>query len=288
MINLSRQKLSQIKSGVFLLFGSFLFAMAINFFYAPSGLYVGGMTGLLQMTIMFLYDFFEISLSLGTLVMLINIPLLIIAWRSVGKRFALLTVISVVTQSILLETIPVYSFSDDLMLNAIFGGVLIGIGSGLIFKIGASGGGMDVILQVLSNKYNGPIGKYSFIINAFIIFVAGMYQSWEIAMYTILAIYFTSVLMDRIHTIHKNLTLYIVTEKELEVVDAMWKSLERGITVLEATGAYTKTRRCVLMVVLSSYELYEAIETIKQTDEKAFVNVVRSESIVGNFIKKKI
>ena len=278
----------KFKYAFILLLGSALIAIAINMFISPGDLYVGGVTGVLQIIIMLIYDTFEIELSLGMLVLVCNFPILWLAWKSVGKRFAILTVISVVAQSILFEIVPSYSFSNDVMINSIFGGVLVGFGSGIILKIGASGGGMDVISQVMSYKFNGSVGKYSFIINAFVIFVAGYYQSWEVAMYTIISIYFTSVLVDKVHTIHKNLTLYIVTSKEDEVVGAIWLKLFRGITVLEGQGAFTKKRRSVLMMVLSSYELYEALAVIKEVDDEAFVNVVRSEFIIGNFVKKKL
>ena len=278
----------KIKYAFILLLGSALIAIAINMFIGPGGLYVGGVTGVLQIVIMLFYDIFEIELSLGILVLICNFPILWLAWKSVGKRFALLTIISVVAQSILFETIPSYSFSNDVMINSIFGGVLVGFGSGIILKIGASGGGMDVISQVMAYKFDGSVGKYSFIINAFVIFVAGYYQSWEVAMYTIISIYFTSLLVDKVHTIHKNLTLYIVTSKEDEVIGAIWLKLYRGITVLEGAGAFTRKRRSVLMMVLSSYELYEALGVIKDVDDQAFINVVRSEIIIGNFVKKKL
>ena len=278
----------KIKYTFILLLGSLLIAIAINMFIGPGGLYVGGVTGVLQIIIMLFYNIFEIELSLGILVLICNFPILWLAWKSVGKRFAILTIISVVAQSILLETVPAVSFSNDVMINSIFGGVLVGFGSGIILKIGASGGGMDVISQVMSYKFDGSVGKYSFIINAFVILAAGYYQSWEVAMFTIISIYFTSVLVDKVHTIHKNLTLYIVTSKEDEVVGAIWLKLSRGITVLEGAGAYSRAHRSVLMMVLSSYELYEAVEVIKDVDDEAFINVVRSEAIIGNFVKKKL
>ena len=279
---------TKIRNTVILLLGSLLFTMAINMFVGPGGLYVGGMTGVLQIMIMIFYDIFEIELSLGILVLICNLPILWLAWKSVGKRFAVLTIIVVFLQSILLEFIPTYLVSDDIILNAIFGGVLVGLGSGIILKIGASSGGIDVVSQVMSYKFGGSVGKYAFIINIFIIFAAGYYQGWEIAMYTIMAMYITSVIVDQVHTIHKNLTLYIVTEKEDEVVGSIWLQLSRGITVLEGSGAYSKKRRSVLMMVLSSYELYEALEVIKAVDDQAFINVVRSETVIGNFIKKKL
>lgn len=265
-----------------------MFTIAINLFIAPGDLYVGGVTGVLQILIMLIYDLFEINLSLGMLVLLCNLPILWLAWKSVGKRFAILTIISVIIQSIFFEVIPVYTLTNDVMVNSIFGGLLVGIGSGIILKIGASAGGMDVVSQVMSYKFDGSVGKYSFIINAFVIGVAGYYQSWEVAMYTIISIYITSIIVDKIHTIHQNLTLYIVTQKEEEIKNAIWAELYRGITVLEAAGAYTLQRRSVLMIVLSSYELYEALEIIKTVDDHAFVNVVRSEAVMGNFIKKKL
>jgi len=278
----------KIKNALILTFGSMLFAIAINIFVGPGGLYVGGLTGVLQIIVMLFYDFFEIELSLGMLVLLCNLPILLIAWKSVGKRFAILTIISVVIQSIFFEVIPVYGIAGDVMVNSIFGGVLVGIGSGMILKIGASAGGMDVISQVMSYKFDGSVGKYSFIINAIVVGVAGYYQSWEVAMYTIISIYITSIVIDKIHTIHKNLTLYIVTQKEDEIKKAIWDELYRGITVLEASGAYTQERRSVLMVVLSSNELYQTLEIIKTVDESVFINIVESEAVVGNFIKKKL
>ena len=278
----------KLKNGFILLLGSLLFTIAINIFIGPGDLYVGGLTGVLQLLIMFFYDLFQVELSLGMLVLICNLPILWLAWKSVGKRFAILTIISVVMQSILFETVPIYSFTDDIMINSIFGGVLVGLGSGMILKIGASAGGMDVVSQVMAYKFDGSVGKYSFIINAFVIFVAGYYQSWEIAMHTIISIYITSIVVDKVHTIHENLTLYIVTQKEDEIKQSIWAKLYRGITVLEASGAYTKQRRSVLMMVLSSYELYDALEVIKTCDAQAFVNVVRSEAVVGNFVKKKL
>ena len=278
----------KVKNALTLILGNMLFAVAINMFIGSGGLYVGGVTGVLQIIIRLCYDFFGIELRLGMLVLISNLPVLWLAWKSVGKRFAVLTLVSVVLQAIFFETVPIYSLSNDMMINSIFGGVLVGFGSGIILKIGASAGGIDVITQVMSYKFSGSVGKHSFVINAFVILVAGYYQSWEVAMYTIISIYITSIVVDKVHTIHQNLTLYIVTQKEVEIEKAIWAELNRGITVLEASGAYTKEQRSVLMMVLSSYELYEALEIIKTVDESAFINVVRSENVVGNFVKKKL
>lgn len=278
----------KIKNLSIMLIGNLLIVLAINMFITPANLYTGGLTGIAQLIIEFLSTGLGIELSLGTLVFVFNIPILYLAWRSIGKRFAVLSMVAVVIQSVMLEMVPIGQFSEDILLNAVFGGVLVGAGIGMILKIGGSTGGMDIIFQYISMKYDGSFGKYSFSINAIIILIAGLTQSWETALYTIICIYITSVVVDRIHTIHQNLTLYIVTTKEEEMIETILKHLYRGITVLEGRGAYTKNNKSVLMLVLSSYELYEVLAIIKSVDEHSFTNVVRSEMIQGNFVKKKI
>ena len=268
--------------------GVSLYVLAMNMFITPANLYTGGVTGIAQLIIAFVFKTFGVKLSLGMLILAINIPLLYLAWRSIGKRFAFLSIVAVLLQSVILELVPMGQFSDDILLNAVFGGVLIGVGMGMILKIGASTGGVDIVSQYISMKFDGSFGKYSFSINAVIILLAGLTQGWETALYTIISIYITSVVVDRIHTVHQNLTLYIVTNKEDEMVQEIYKQLYRGITVLEGRGAYTKDNKSVLMIVLSSYELYEALAVIKMVDEHAFTNVVRSEMIQGYFVRKEI
>ena len=278
----------KLKNLGIMIIGVFLYVLAMNMFISPANLYTGGVTGIAQLIIAFASSAFGIQLSLGGLIFLLNVPLLYLAWRSIGKRFAVLSILTVVLQSIILELVPMGKFSDDILLNAVFGGVLIGVGVGMILKIGASTGGTDIVSQYISMKFNGSFGKYSFGINAVIILLAGITQGWETALYTIISIYITSVVVDRIHTIHQNLTLYIVTSKEDEMIDAIQKQLYRGITVLEGRGAYTKNNKSVLMIVLSSYALYEALAVIKMVDDHAFTNVVRSEMVQGHFVRKEI
>ena len=278
----------KLKNLGIMIIGVFVYVLAMNMFISPANLYTGGVTGIAQLIIAFASSAFGIQLSLGGLIFLLNVPLLYLAWRSIGKRFAVLSILTVVLQSIILELVPMGKFSDDILLNAVFGGVLIGVGVGMILKIGASTGGTDIVFQYLSMKFNGSFGKYSFAINAIIILIAGLTQGWETALYTIISIYITSVVIDKIHTVHQNLTLYIVTSKEDEMIKSLQQQLYRGITILEGRGAYSKNDKSVLMMVLSSYELYEALAVIKMVDEQAFTNVVQSEMVQGYFVKKEI
>ena len=271
-----------------IIFGTFLYVLAMNMFITPAALYTGGVTGIAQLINLLISYVFNIELSLGSLIFIINLPILYLGWRTIGRRFTLLSIFAVVTQFILFEFVPMGQFSEDVLLNSVFGGVLIGLGCGMILKVGGSTGGMDIVSQYIAQKYNGSLGTYSFAINAFIILIAGFTQSWEVALYTIISIYITSTLIDKIHTIHQNLTLYIVTDKEDEMISAIYEHIYRGVTVLEGRGGYSKQSKSVLMMVLSSYEMYEVLAVVRTVDECAFTNVVRSEHVQGNYVRKKL
>lgn len=278
----------KLKNYLTILVGTLSFVFAMQWFIEPAGLYAGGLTGILQLLVPVFYNLTGIYINLGILLFVFNIPILWLGWKTIGRRFAVLSIGVVALSSILLAFIPQVRFSDDILLNAVFGGVMVGLGGGLILKVGASSGGLDIIAQYISLKYDGSVGKYSFIINAVIILIAGLTFGWETALYTLINMYITAAVYDRIHTVHQNLTLYIVTDKEDDMIQAIWDHLYRGITLLDARGAYTKESKSVLMIVLSSYELYDVLQIVKQVDEKSFANVVRSEAVQGNFVKKKI
>ncbi len=239
----------QLLNYAIIIFGTFLYVLAMNMFITPAALYTGGVTGIAQLLNLLLKVLFNVELGLGVLIFLLNVPILYLGWKTIGRRFTLLSIFAVIIQFIMFELVPIGQFSEDVLLNSVFGGVLIGLGAGMVLKVGGSTGGMDIISQYISQKYSGSLGTYSFAINAFIILIAGFTQSWEVALYTIISIYITSTLIDKIHTIHQNLTLYIVTDKEDEMVKAIYDQVYRGVTVLEGRGGYTKQDKSVLMIL---------------------------------------
>ena len=278
----------RILNAMIILFGTTLYVVAMNLFITPAALYTGGVTGIAQLISVFVEMATGQTVGLGVLVFILNVPILILGWKTIGRRFTILSIVAVLLQFVLFEVIPIAEVSGDVLLNSVFGGVLIGLGAGMVLKVGGSTGGMDIVAQYISQKYGGSFGSYSFAINAAIILIAGISQSWEVALYTIISIYITSTLIDRVHTIHENLTLYIVTDFEDEMIQALQDHIYRGVTILEGRGGYSKQSKSVLMMVLSSYEMYEVLALIKEVDDKAFTNVVRSEHIQGNYVKKKV
>jgi len=267
-------------------FGATLIAIAMNWFIRGAGLYVGGVTGISQLLIRGAAANFGIELNLGLVIWLINVPLMIFAHRVISKRFAYTTLFTVTMTTLMLNLIPSVQFSDDLFLNLIFGGALNAAGIGIVLKYGGSSGGFDVVFQYLTMRKSGSFGKYSFYVNFVIIAIAGYLEGWEKAFYTILLIFIQMQVVDHVHSPHQRYTIFIVTNKREHVIETLQRKLQRGITVMNGEGAYTQESRSVLMMVVSSYEVYIALQTLHEADPFAFTNVLQSTQIQGNFERK--
>lgn len=262
--------------------GAFLFAFGMNFFIVPADLYATGFSGLSQLLMKILHQF-DLPLSMGTLLILLNIPVLWLGWREVGKSFTIYSLISVLMMSLLLNIIPVHSLSDDILLNAVFGGCISAAGVGLTLRYGSSTGGMDIIAVVLSKMNGKPTGQYSFLLNSMIIISAGYLFGWEKALYTIVVVFSSSQVIDTIHTRYEKLTALIITDKPEELKKEIMNTLQRGVTIVPARGAFSDTDKVMLMTVITKYELYELKRLIKRIDPFAFTNLVYTEDIVGKF-----
>ena len=266
--------------------GSFILALSLNFFLIEANVYASGFAGAAQLVSSILSDQLGITISTGILLLLFNIPVFILGWFKVGKGFTIYSMLSVVFATIFLELLPLRSMSDDIMLNAVFGGVLAGVGVGISLKLGASTGGMDIVAMILSRMQDKPIGIYFLILNGILIVFAGILYEPENALYTMIALYVTTSVIDMIHTRHEKVTAMIITRQADELQQAIHSQMVRGITILPAKGAYTKEDKNMLYVVITRYELYDLERIINETDPQAFTNIVQTVGIFGFFRKE--
>jgi len=257
-----------------------ILAMSLNFFLIPANIFASGFTGVAQIISEL------IPLSPGVLLLLLNIPIAIIGWIKVGKKFTFYSFVNVASTTIFLEIIPVQGFSEDIILNSVFGGVLSGIGAGIVLKWGASSGGMDILVLLAAKNSDRPIGVYFFMMNAIIVMTAGLLFDLEKALYTLLTLYVTSRIIDTIHTRHVKLTAMIVTNKPDELQDAFYQKVIRGVTRIPAKGGFSKEDKEVLMIVITRYELYLLQQVVDEVDENAFTNIVQTTEIFGMFRKE--
>lgn len=265
------------------IFGALLNAIALNFFLIGANVYASGFTGAAQLLSSVFKDFASIGISTGILLLILNIPVAILGWLKVGRGFTIYSAISVVCTTIFLEILPVTQLSEDIILNAVFGGVIAGIGVGITLKWGASTGGMDIVAMVLSRMKDKPIGQYFMLLNAVIIAMAGILYKPENALYTLLALYVSTRVIDAVHTRHEKVTAMIITRKADELQQAIHNKMVRGITILPAKGAYSKEDKNMMYLVITRYELYDLEKIIKEIDPNAFTNIVQTTGIFGFF-----
>ena len=275
----------EAKRFIIVILGALLNAMALNFFLIQANVYASGFTGIAQLSASFAQDFMGVNISTGVLLALLNIPVIILGWFKVGKGFTIYSIISVAFTTIFLETIPFVKFSEEILLNAVFGGLLSGIGVGISLKWGASTGGMDIIAMILSRIKDRPIGIYFLVMNAMIIFFAGWLYDPEKALFTLVTLYVTTRVIAALHTRHNKLTAMIVSTKGDSLTKSIHSRMVRGITRIPAKGAFTGEDREMLFMVITRYELYDLEQIVKDTDPNAFVNIVQTTGVFGFFRK---
>ncbi|PID00982.1 MULTISPECIES: YitT family protein [unclassified Sporosarcina] len=266
--------------------GSLLMALSLNFFLINANVYASGFAGAAQLVSSVLKDHLDMTISTGILLLLFNIPVFILGWFKVGKGFTIYSILSVAFTTLFLELLPLRSMSDDIMLNAVFGGVLAGVGVGISLKLGASTGGMDIVAMILSRMQDKPIGIYFLLLNGILIVFAGILYEPENALYTMVALYVTTSVIDMIHTRHEKVTAMIITRHADDLQQAIHRQMVRGITILPAKGAYSKEDKNMLYVVITRYELYDLERIINETDPQAFTNIVQTVGIFGFFRKE--
>ncbi|MCV9887080.1 YitT family protein [Metabacillus halosaccharovorans] len=271
---------------IVVIIGAFLNAVGLNMFLIPANVYASGFTGIAQLLSSILEEYTPFFISTGVLLLLLNIPVAILGWLKVGRSFTLYSFFSVAATTVFLGIVPLHSFSGDILLNAVFGGVIVAVGVGITLKYGASTGGLDIIAMILSRMKDKPVGTYFFLFNSIIILTAGLLYGWEKALYTLVALYVSTRVIDAIHTRHAKLTAMIITKKADSLKAAIHSRLVRGITMIPAKGAFTNEPRDMLIIVITRYELYDLEKIIKEEDPNAFTNIVQTTGIFGFFRKE--
>jgi len=272
----------EIRNAIVIVLGAAMIAAGFNLFLVPLHLLSGGVSGLAMLTAYFS------PLSISTMYLAYNVPLLIAGLFLLGRRFIGLSILSVATTTWLIALIPTPDklLSSDTLLSAVFGGVLVGIGSGISFRVGGSSGGFDIVGSIVTRFRDFPVGNVIVGLNGIVILAMGYLEgNWDLALASMVSIYISGKVVDLIHISHIKVTLFIITDKT-EVMLERLLSLPRGVTLIKTQGAFSHKEKDMLMTVTTRYELAELREIIKQTDSSAFVNIVETVGVMGSFRRR--
>ena len=219
---------------------------------------------------------------------IINIPLLLIAYKSISKKFFVRTVVSVVSQTIFFTviTVPSTAIIDDPLAACLIGGIITGAGIGITLKAGGSGGGIDILGVYFTQKYkNFSVGKLGIIINSIIYGICAILFELPTAIYSVIYTTFFSLIVDRIHYQNINTTAMIFTKMK-NIESGIMSEMGRGVTCWKGEGAYTGEESKILVTVISKYEINQLKRIVLEKDPKAFIIFNEGLSVTGNFEKR--
>jgi len=270
--------------------GSILYALGMNLFLTPLHLFSGGGVGLAQLLTLFLEKLIDVgSLNLyGIVYMVINIPLLFLAYFELGHKFFVKTLIGSGAISLFITLIPSLTVPivDDYLTSVLIGGIAAGAGVGLILIAGGSGGGIDVVAMWAAKKYrNASVGKISLYFNVLLYAIMLFMFDAETVIYSLIYTVIFTLVLDKTHYQNINVRVMIFTKKE-GIDKEINEQTGRGVTKWDGCGAYTKESTQILVSCINKYEVNDIMDIVQSIDPKAFVIVDENVTVSGNFEKR--
>lgn len=273
-----------IKDHLIITAGAVLLAVGIAMFAEPFQIAPGGISGV-AIIISYL-----VGTPVGLLIILINIPLFIVAFFKLGRYFMLSSLYAMLLSSVLIDLfakIPV--FVEEPLLAALYGGLTIGAGLGLIFMYGSSTGGSDIIVRLLRMRFRGlKLGQLSFLLDLVVIAAAAIaFGDINRALYAIITVYVHAIVMDAIiYGLEFSKVAYIISQKSAEIAARIQDDLERGVTIFHGEGGYLRQPTNIIMCALKQQQVYQFHSIVQEVDPEAFVIVANAHEVVGYGFKK--
>ncbi len=270
-----------VRRYIILILALLLSATSYNLFFVTGKIVTGGVSG----TAIIIEELLNIDRSV--FILIVNVVLIVVSYLLLGKGQTVKNLVGSILYPLFVSlTANIIHYIDiadaDLLIKTLFGAVLSGVSSGLIFKVGFSSGGSDILTQVLSKYSKISIGKASLMVNTVIIGFSGFIFGWINAMYGVIAIYIITTMTDKVLLgISDNKAFFIITSKEEEIKDFIIDNLKHSVTILKSQGGFTNKNRNVLMVIVPTKEYFILKESIHEIDSEAFFVVTDSYQVSG-------
>ncbi len=261
--------------------GSALFAAGFAFFLEPNDLSPGGISGLA----LILVELLQFG-SVGTLSILINLPLFLLGGMKIGKRFFIGSLLGMVLSSILIDGFTaLHPGAVEPVLAIVYGGVLCGLGVGIVFAAGTSTGGSDILVRLLKLKYrNVPIGQISLSFDAMVVLLTGIvFRDMNKALYTGITVFLCGKMVDAVvYRFDYSKVAWIVSKEYEAIAREIGKRLDRGATFLQGEGSYSQTQTKVVLTAVKKQQIAELKELVMALDPDAFVIVQEAHQVLGD------
>jgi uncharacterized membrane-anchored protein YitT (DUF2179 family) len=278
-----------VRDYILILAGALLQAVGLRLFLVPAKLASGGVSGIAQLINFITKTPSTEGWPIGLMVLIGNLPLFLLGWRWLGgRRFLIRTIVAVAAYSLFTDLLlhlpffPKNGITDDLVLNSLYGSVASGIGYGLVYRAQGTSGGSDILARIL-NRWRGiPMTQSYLMTDTVVILAAGFIFGWKQALYAIIVLYVSGLVVDStLEGAGTVRTALIVTRQAQAIADRILTEMERGVTILNGTGAYTGMPRPVLYCVVTRSEVQQLKTIVQDTDPKAFMVIGQAHEAVG-------
>lgn len=276
----------EAKRVVFGLAGAIIMAVNIKTFVRAGGLYPGGFNGVTLLIQTVFQRFLGIALPFTLVNLLLNAVPTIVCFKAIGKKFTVSSAMIIVLTSILTDIIPSQPITQDILLIAVFGGLLNGFAVSLCLMGGTSGGGTDFIAIYFAEKKNKDVWNFILLGNGCVLVIAGILFGWDKALYSIIFQFTSTQIIHMLHTAYKKEALFIVTDCPDAVYQEIYEVTNHSATEFAATGCYSNEGRKMLYSVVSSAEAKVLVTRVRKADPKAFINVIKTDFLEGHFYQK--
>lgn len=272
----------------YIILGCVICALSYAIFLIPHQIVPGGVTGIA----MIFYFLFKTPVGIITIVL--NIPLLIVGIKSLGFKYGVKSVVAIICTGLLIDffiyTLRISTPTDNIILGALYGGLLLGLGLGLVFRGGASTGGTDIIGQLFSRHSNLSVGMWIMLVDFIVITLAGITtQSIERALLGYLALFLSTKVIDLVlEGMDYARAVFIVSDKHEDIVKKIYEQTKRGVTILDGFSPYTHKKRPVIMCVITKKQTAFFKSLVQNIDTDAFVIVTDVFEVLGEGFRKRI
>ncbi len=283
MLKKRKLQIEKLKKYIMLFIGSIFTAVGLEEFLIPNQIIDGGIVGISIMASHLT------SMPLSIFLVLLNLPFIYLGYTQIGKTFAMSTIFSIFSLAYWVSILhPISEVTRDPFLSAVFGGIIIGIGVGLIIRYGGSLDGTEIVAIILDKKTGFSIGEIVMFFNIFILASAGFIFSWDKAMYSLVAYFIAFKVIDiTIDGLDESKGILIVSDNPDEIADALMARLGRGVTILHGEGGYSGDYKKILYSVLTRLEIAKLKAIVKEKDENAFITITDVHDAMGGRVKKK-
>lgn len=276
-------KIALLRRAVFLLLGSALVSVGLEVFLVPNHIIDGGIVGI-SIMLSYLGD-----VPVGIFLTLLNLPFLYVGYKLIGKTFAFSTLFAILLMSVgttLLHSVK--PFTIEPLLAAVFGGIILGIGVGMVIRFGGSLDGTEIIAILVSKRMPFSVGEVVMFFNLFILGSAGFVFGWDNAMYSLIAYYIAFKMIDiTIEGFDESKSVWIISEHYRDIGDALLDRLGRGVTYLEGEGGFSGDTKKVVFCVITRLEEAKLKAIVDELDPSAFLAVGNIHDVKGGRFKKK-